>query len=75
MKNQSMNKCELKWAHHSLQFLQLTKLDVAKLLNFLNRKGNPCATIYQSHGTIKQVVDKYMTIRLLNACRIKVFYK
>ena len=59
-----MNQCEITRVHHSLQDL---KLNVAKLLNLLNRKGNPCAAIDQApHDFItKQVVDTEMNKRVL----------
>ena len=45
MNDQSMNNCELTWVQHSLQVLKLT---MAKLLNFLNRKVFPLAAIYHA---------------------------
>ena len=42
---------------------------VAKLQNLSNRKGNPCATLYQVPQDLvtKQSIDKEMTAMLLNA--------
>ena len=63
---QSMNHCESLRVLHSLQVL---KLYAAKLVNQSNRKGNPCATLYQvPHNLVtRQFVGKEMTTMLPNA--------